>query len=274
MIEIKDITKNFGTKCAVDIDRFTIRDGELLGLVGNNGAGKTTLFRILLGLLRPDSGEVHIDGIDISASEEWKDFTSAYIDDGFLIDYLTPEEYFYFIGKIIGLDKETVNERLTSFDRFMNNEIIDQKKYIRNFSVGNKQKIGIIGALLSLPKIVILDEPFNFIDPTSQSLLMQLLRKYQKEHQATIVISSHNLDQTVHICNRIVLMENGKILRDIVNENGSALDELKRYFNIDEADFDEKIKEEQQEETATAASPDASSEENENKEEQSISNQL
>lgn len=206
----------------------------MLGLVGNNGAGKTTLFRLILDLLKADNGKVSIDGIDVSTNEDWKKFTGAYIDDGFLIDYLTPEEYFYFIGKMYGMDKEQVDERLQTFQRFMNGEVTGQKKLIRNYSAGNKQKIGIISAMLHDPQLLILDEPFNFLDPSSQSIIKHLLKKYNEDHRATIIISSHNLNHTVDVCPRIALLENGIIIRDITNENNSAEQELEDYFNVEE----------------------------------------
>lgn len=232
MIEIKELEKNFGTKRAVDIDSYTIAQGDMLGLVGNNGAGKTTLFRLILDLLQADKGNVTINGIDVSKSEDWKSFTGAFIDDGFLIDYLTPEEYFYFIGKMYGLKKEEVDARLQPFERFMSNEVIGQKKFIRNYSAGNKQKIGIISAMIHHPQILILDEPFNFLDPSSQSIIKHLLKKYNEEHNATVIISSHNLNHTVDVCPRIALLENGVVIRDINNENNSAEKELEDYFNI------------------------------------------
>ncbi len=233
MIEINNLKKNFGEKQAVNIESYTIGQGEMLGLVGNNGAGKTTLFRLILDLLKADQGNVTLKGIDVSRSEEWKNFTGAYIDDGFLIDYLTPEEYFYFIGKMYGLKKEQVDERLAPFERFMNGEVMGQKKFIRNFSAGNKQKIGIISAMLHHPQLLILDEPFNFLDPSSQAVIKHLLKNYNEENKATILISSHNLNHTVDICPRIALLENGIIIRDIQNEHNSAEKELEDYFNID-----------------------------------------
>ena len=165
-------------------------------------------------------------------SEDWKNFTGAFIDDGFLIDYLTPEEYFHFIGKMYGLKKEEVDERIAPFERFMNGEVMGQKKFIRNFSAGNKQKIGIISAMLHHPQLLILDEPFNFLDPSSQSIIKQLLKKYNEEHGATVIISSHNLNHTVDVCPRIALLEHGVIIRDIQNENNSAEKELEAYFNV------------------------------------------
>lgn len=232
-ITIDNLLKTFGEKKAIDIENYVINEGDILGLVGNNGAGKTTLFRLTLDLLQADKGSVCIDDIDVSKSEEWKNFTGAFIDEGFLIEYLTPEEYFYFIGKMYGLNKETVDERLEPFHRLMNNEIMGQKKFIRNFSAGNKQKIGIISAMLHHPQLLILDEPFNFLDPSSQSLIKHLLKEYNKNTGATILISSHNLNHTTDICPRIALLENGVIIRDIQNENNSAEKELEDYFNVE-----------------------------------------
>ena len=234
MIIIDKLKKNFGEKIAVDIEHYEINQGDMLGLVGNNGAGKTTLFRIMLDLLKADDGKVIINDIDVSQSEDWKSITGAFIDDGFLIDYLTPEEYFYFIGKMYGLKKEEVDERLIPFERFMSGEVIGHKKLIRNYSAGNKQKIGIISAMLHYPQLLILDEPFNFLDPSSQSIIKHLLKKYNEEHQATVIISSHNLNHTVDVCPRIALLEYGVIIRDIINEDNSAEKELEDYFNVEE----------------------------------------
>ena len=234
MIIIDKLKKNFGEKIAVDIEHYEINQGDMLGLVGNNGAGKTTLFRIMLDLLKADDGKVIINDIDVSQSEDWKSITGAFIDDGFLIDYLTTEEYFYFIGKMYGLKKEEVDERLIPFERFMSGEVIGHKKLIRNYSAGNKQKIGIISAMLHYPQLLILDEPFNFLDPSSQSIIKHLLKKYNEEHQATVIISSHNLNHTVDVCPRIALLEHGVIIRDIINEDNSAEKELEDYFNVEE----------------------------------------
>ena len=234
MITIDKLKKNFGEKVAVDIEHYEINQGDMLGLVGNNGAGKTTLFRLMLDLLKAEDGKVIINDIDVSQSEDWKSITGAFIDDGFLIDYLTPEEYFYFIGKMYGLKKEEVDERLVPFERFMSGEVIGHKKLIRNYSAGNKQKIGIISAMLHYPQLLILDEPFNFLDPSSQSIIKHLLKKYNEEHQATVIISSHNLNHTVDVCPRIALLEHGVIIRDIINEDNSAEKELEDYFNVEE----------------------------------------
>ena len=218
---------------ARSFENFTVNNGDLLGLVGNNGAGKTTLFRMLLDLLKPDEGEVALDGINPAASEEWKASTGSYIDEGFLIDFLTPEEYFAFIGKITNMTQAQVDERLKDFERLAAGEIFGQKKLIRNLSAGNKQKVGIISALFNRPKLVILDEPFNFLDPSSQNVLKHVLTDYNKETGATILVSSHNLAHTIDISNRIALLEKGHIVRDLANENASAKAELENYFETE-----------------------------------------
>lgn len=233
MITIKDLKKAFGETVACNIPELTINDGDILGLVGNNGAGKTTLFRMLLDLLKPDEGEVAIDGINPAASEEWKASTGAYIDEGFLIDFLTPEEYFAFIGKITDMTQEAVDERLKDFERLAGGEIFGQKKLIRNLSAGNKQKVGIISALFNRPKLVILDEPFNFLDPSSQNILKHVLTEYNHETGATILISSHNLQHTIDVSTRITLLEKGQIIKDMPNQDGSVRQELEQYFDTE-----------------------------------------
>ena len=233
MITISNLKKAFGETLACDIAELTINDGDILGLVGNNGAGKTTLFRMLLDLLKPDEGQVALDGINPAESEQWKAATGAYIDEGFLIDFLTPEEYFAFIGKITDMTQEQVDERLKDFERLAGGEIFGQKKLIRNLSAGNKQKVGIISALFNKPKLVILDEPFNFLDPSSQNILKHELTAYQQQTGATILISSHNLQHTIDISTRITLLEKGRIIRDMSNHDGSVREELENYFETE-----------------------------------------
>lgn len=230
MITINHLKKQFGDTVACNIEEFTINDGDILGLVGNNGAGKTTLFRLLLDLLKADEGMVCINNINPAESEEWKQQVGAYIDEGFLIDFLTPEEYFAFLGKISGMTQQQVDERLKDFEQFAAGEVFGQKKLIRNLSAGNKQKVGIISALFRRPQTVILDEPFNFLDPSSQLILKHVLTDYAHETGATLLISSHNLQHTVDISNRIALLEHGVIIRDLPNQEASAAAELEEYF--------------------------------------------
>lgn len=241
-ITINGLKKCFGEKVAVDIDSLDIHSGDIIGLVGNNGAGKTTLFRLMMDLLKANEGNVNFFfgndseeeiAIDPSQSEAWKEHTGAYIDEGFLIDFLTPEEYFTFVGKVCGLNETATFERVHEYDGLMNGEILDQKKLIRDFSAGNKQKIGIIAALLNHPQLLVLDEPFNFLDPSSQNILKHTLTAYREQTGATILVSSHNLQHTIDISNRITLMEHGHIIRDIDNREGAAQQELEAYFNVE-----------------------------------------
>ncbi|GHT74393.1 ATP-binding protein [Bacteroidia bacterium] len=228
-IQVKNLVKRFGDKTVLDIPELEIKKGTLLGLVGNNGAGKTTLFRLILDLLKAEEGFILSNGVDVSKSEDWKIYTGAFIDNRFLIEFLTPEEYFYFVGETYGLNKNVVDERLQTFGRFMNEEILGQKKYIRNFSAGNKQKIGIIAAMMIQPEVLILDEPFNFLDPSSQIEIRNMILKLNKENQTTVLISSHNLNYTTEISDRVVLLEKGVVLKDRENSL-EAIAELNDYF--------------------------------------------
>ncbi len=229
-ILIENLVKTFGTKTALNIQELKINSGELIGIVGNNGAGKTTLFRLMLNLIKGDSGSVSYDNEDVCKEEAWKDRCGAFIDSGFLIEFLTPEEYFAFIAKLYNIGKADLEERLASYSKLMSEEVLGQKKYIRDFSAGNKQKIGIIGALLSQPDLLILDEPFNFLDPSSQLLMTTILSNYCKETGATVLISSHNLSHVTHICPRILLLSKGELLRDFDNSDHKAEVELQNYF--------------------------------------------
>ena len=237
-IIINNLRKTFGEKVAVDIPELTIHSGELLGLVGNNGAGKSTLFRLILDLIKADTGTVHMKGTDVeinvAETEVWKDWTGAFVDESFLIDYLTPDEYFQFIARLTDTTDEQLQEFLAQYQHFMADELAGQKKLIRTLSAGNKQKVGIMAAMLLRPKVLILDEPFNFLDPSSQNAIKHLLKKYNEETGATILVSSHNLQHTVDISERIVLLEHGKVIHDIDNKEKQAQDILENYFEIND----------------------------------------
>jgi len=230
IISVNNLRKTFNRIIAVDISFLTINEREIIGLVGNNGAGKTTFFRLLLDLLKANSGTISNLNCNVSTDENWKQYTGAFIDDNFLIEILTPEEYFTFIGKLHQLKTIEIKSRLITFEPLMNGEILNQKKYIRNFSAGNKQKIGIIGAMLINPQVLILDEPFNFLDPSSQIIMKQLLLEYNRKYGTTILFSSHNLQYVMDICNRIIILESGCVIRDYDNINDMNRLEIKQYF--------------------------------------------
>lgn len=230
MISLEKLLKKYGTTTAVDIESLSISSGDIFGLVGNNGAGKTSLLRLMLDLLKPDRGSVISKGEAVYKSEHWKKFTGSFIDNNFLIEFLTPEEYFEFIGFLYGVEDNELKSRLDAFKIFMNGEVLGIKKYIRSLSSGNKQKVGIIGAMISKPEILILDEPFNFLDPSSQISLKRLLRNYHVENTKTIIISSHNLSHIYDLCTRVALMEKGKIIKDCKNTSENMKD-IEVYFN-------------------------------------------
>ncbi len=230
-IQITNLQKIYGKQTALDIERLHVEPGELCGIVGNNGAGKTTLFRLLLDLIASNRGEVQVNDRKVAQSDHWKDFTGSYLDEGFLIDFMTPEEYFYFCGTIYGLSRPEVDEALVPFERFLTDEIVGQKKYIRQLSSGNKQKVGIVAALIVRPQLLILDEPFNYLDPSSQILIKRLLTQDNAARQTTMLISSHNLNHITDMCKRIILLEKGRVIKDMRLPDDS-LAEVKQYFSM------------------------------------------
>ncbi len=231
MITINNLKKSYKGISVVNIDALEINAGQVIGLVGNNGAGKTTFFRLLLDLIRADSGEILSKGKPVATNEEWKDYTAAYIDEGFLIDYLTPEEYFYFVGKLNNLSKADVDDFLKYYTAFFDDAILTKGKYIRDFSKGNQFKIGIIAALLTNPEFLILDEPFANLDPTTQLRLVDMIKKMAQEKQLCILVSSHDINHVSEVCTRILLMEKGTIIKDIAGGE-SAYEEMVEYFKV------------------------------------------
>lgn len=229
MIEINNLRKAFDKIDVVNINHLSIEGGEIIGLVGNNGAGKTTLLRLILDLYKAEEGSVFSKGKNVYCSEHWKIYTGSYLDASFLIDFYTPEEFFYFSGYLYDIAKDEIDRRLGAFQNFMNGEIIGNGKYIRNLSSGNRQKVGIIASILIRPEILILDEPFNFLDPSSQIMLKQLLIDLNKEKSSTIILSSHNLNHLADISSRVILMEKGVIIKDISNSIDSV-SEIANYF--------------------------------------------
>lgn len=228
IIEISKLNKTYAGRTVVDVQHLVINTGETIGVVGNNGAGKTTLFRMLLDLIRPDAGEISSKGVNVAESDEWKNYTASYLDEGFLIDYLTPEEYFIFVGSLHQMSVADVEEHLRSYKEFFNGEILDSGKYIRDFSKGNQNKIGIVSALMQKPELLILDEPFANLDPTTQIRLKAHIKRL-KSAQLTTLISSHDLNHVTDVCDRIILFEKGKVIKDLyTNEN--TLAELEAYF--------------------------------------------
>ena len=231
MIIAKKLTKIYNGTTVLNIPNLEIPKGQSFGLVGNNGAGKTTFFSLLLDLIQPTTGTLTHNEIQVNTSEDWKPFTSAFLDESFLIGYLTAEEYFYFIGDIRGQNKADVNALLKKHEEFFNDEILRNKKYLRDLSKGNMKKVGIIATLIGNPKVVILDEPFANLDPTTVSRLKKIIKELAENPDITVLVSSHDLQLTVEVCDRIVALNKGEIVKDIVT-SAETLKELEAFFAV------------------------------------------
>jgi ABC-2 type transport system ATP-binding protein len=197
--------------------------------VGNNGAGKTTFFSLMLDLIQPTTGHIINMGVQVDKSEAWKPFTSAFIDETFLIGYLTPEEYFYFIGELRGQNKADVDRLLQGFEDFFHGEILGQKKYLRDLSKGNQKKAGIVASFIGDPEVIILDEPFANLDPTTQIRLKGIIKDLAASKEVTVLVSSHDLIHVTEVCERIVVLNKGELVRDIQTSR-ETLKELEVFF--------------------------------------------
>lgn len=231
MIHVQNLRKTYNGVTVLNIGSLTLHKGESIGLVGNNGAGKTTLFSLLLDLIEPSNGDVKINGIQVNKSEDWKPLVSAFLDETFLIGYLTAEEYFYFIGDLRKQNKATVDALLAQHADFFNGEILGKKKYLRDLSKGNQKKVGIIATLIGNPEVIILDEPFANLDPTTQFRLKKIIKDLADDKQTTVLVSSHDLAHTTEVSNRIVAMHKGEVVKDIYT-SAETLAELEAFFAV------------------------------------------
>ncbi len=232
MIQVNQLSKTYNNGVKVlNINSLVIPKGQSFGLVGNNGAGKTTFFSLLLDLIQPSTGNIINNEIQVNISEDWKPFTAAFIDESFLIGYLTAEEYFYFIGDLRGQNKADVDALMAKHNDFFNGEILNSKKYLRDLSKGNMKKVGIIATLIGNPKVVILDEPFANLDPTTVSRLKKIISELALNPEVTVLVSSHDLQHTVEVCSRIVALNKGEIVKDI-QTSAETLQELETYFAV------------------------------------------
>ena len=230
MIRTHELSKKYNNQLVLDLQELEIPKGQSFGLVGNNGAGKTTFFSLLLDLIKPSTGYVTNGDVRVDASEAWKPYTSSFIDESFLIGYLTPEEYFYFIGELRGRNKSDVDALLANFEDFFHGEILGQKKYLRDLSKGNQKKVGIVASFIGDPEVVILDEPFANLDPTTQIRLKQIIKNLAGQQGVTVLISSHDLIHVTEVCERIVVLQKGEIIKDI-RTSEATLKELEHFFS-------------------------------------------
>ncbi|WP_406685347.1 ABC transporter ATP-binding protein [Seonamhaeicola sp. MEBiC1930] len=229
MISTSNLSKKYNINTVLNIESLEIPKGQSFGLVGNNGAGKTTYFSLLLDLIQPTTGNIINNNIQVDKSEDWKPFTSAFIDESFLIGYLTPEEYFYFIGELRGQNKADVDALVAQYEDFFHGEILGQKKYLRDLSKGNQKKAGIVASLIGNPEVIILDEPFANLDPTTQIRLKGIVKNLAETKGVTVLISSHDLMHVTDVCERIVVLEKGEIIKDLVTSK-ATLKELEEHF--------------------------------------------
>lgn len=231
MIQVNNLSKTYNGSTVLKIDTLEIKKGESFGLVGNNGAGKTTFFSLLLDLIQPSTGNIVNHGVQVNTSESWKPFTASFLDESFLIGYLTPEEYFYFIGDLRGQNKADVDALLATHEEFFNGEILKNKKYLRDLSKGNQKKVGIIATLIGNPEVIILDEPFANLDPTTQFRLKKIIKDLADNPEITVLVSSHDLQHTVEVSDRIVAMHKGEVVKDI-QTSPETLRELELFFAV------------------------------------------
>lgn len=229
MITTSNLSKKYSGNVVLNIESLEIPKGQSFGLVGNNGAGKTTYFSLLLDLIRPTTGEIINNEIRVHNSEDWKPFTSSFIDESFLIGYLTPEEYFYFIGELRRQNKADIDSFVSQFEDLFHGEILNQKKYLRDLSKGNQKKAGIVAALIGNPEVIILDEPFANLDPTTQIRLKKIIKDLSAQKHITMLISSHDLMHVTDVCERVVVLDKGQIVKDIFTSE-ATLKELEQYF--------------------------------------------
>lgn len=231
MIQAEHLKKHYGSDEVLNIENLSVERTECFGLVGNNGAGKTTFFQLILDLIRASSGRVIINDTDVAESEEWKSSVGSYLDEHMLLPFLSPNEYFDTLKKIYGLSDGDLDHHLDRFSPLFNNEIIDKTKYLRNLSKGNLKKVGIAAAFLGNPEIIVLDEPFENLDPTSQNRLKKLVVDEREINGTTFLISSHDLTHVTDICNRIVLLEKGHVLKDLKDDKEAMASALADYFD-------------------------------------------
>lgn len=231
MIQVNELSKSYNGNKVLNINNLEIKKGESFGLVGNNGAGKTTFFSLLLDLIQPSTGYIKNNGFQVNETENWKPLTAAFLDETFLIGYLTPEEYFYFIGDLRGQNKADVDALLAKHTEFFNGEILNSKKHIRDFSKGNQKKVGIIATLIGNPEVIILDEPFANLDPTTQFRLKKIIKDLASDPNVTILVSSHDLQHTVEVSDRIVALHKGEVVKDI-QTSAETLQELEQFFAV------------------------------------------
>ncbi len=232
MLEVRDVEVRYGDFIAVDNLSFTIKPGEIFGLLGTNGAGKTTTFRVIMGLLSPSKGSVSY--FDELVGYHNVDEIGYMIEERSLLTKMKVKDYFRFIGRLKSMPKALIDKRMDHWLEFF--EIPHYKsQLIKELSKGNQQKIQFISAFINDPKLLVLDEPFSGLDPINTELFVKAIRKFQAEGKM-IVFSSHQLDHVESFCEKIVVLEKGKPL--IEGDIKQVKDDFKKLTIHVDADVD------------------------------------
>lgn len=221
LLHVEAVKKTYPSGFTLVVDRLKLDAHERVGLVGNNGAGKTTLLLLSLGLLRRDGGYVRVAGHDVARTGSWRRRTASYLGESSLISFLTPKEYVTFVGKAYDLSRDRIDRRLRRFEDFLGFTRNEERKLIREFSSGNRKKIGLVAAMITEPSLLVLDEPFAGLDPRSQSLLRNALDALNERCGTSLFVSSHDLSHVVEFCKRVVVLDGGRVVQDAPVCSGS-----------------------------------------------------
>jgi len=208
---VQSLTKAFGDFAAVDNITFDIKKGEIFGLLGPNGAGKSTTIRLLSTLTRPTKGTATIGGFDVVKHDtEVRKLIGIVSEKMIMYNRLTARENLWFFGNLFGMPRKELNDRI---DELL--ELVQLTKWgkaqVGTFSTGMKQKMNIIRALLNMPQVLFLDEPTLGLDPQSTVEIREFVKKLNKEHNTTILITTHMMNEADLLCDRIGIMDHGKI---------------------------------------------------------------
>ncbi|MBQ3226262.1 MAG: ATP-binding cassette domain-containing protein [Clostridia bacterium] len=216
MVEIKNLTKRYGSKLAVDNISFTVRKGEILGFLGPNGAGKSTTMNILTGYLSCTSGEVKIDGYDILDNPiEAKKRIGYLPEHPPLYMDMTVREYLSFVCELKGVTEDHNEHMAKIMDTVKLTDVAD--RLISNLSKGYKQRVGLAQAMVGNPEVLILDEPTVGLDPKQIIEIRDVIKKLGKEH--TVILSSHILQEVNAVCERVIIINNGRLVASDTAEN-------------------------------------------------------
>ena len=217
MIEVKNITKKYGSFTAVDNISFKIEEGEIIGLLGPNGAGKSTTMNMITGYIEPTEGEISIEGYDISKKSKKAKAQIGYMPEGVpLYSDLTVKEFVTYMAELKKVDRKTRKEKVEKIIEQTGLKEVE-KKLTRNLSRGYKQRVSMAGALVGEPKILILDEPTVGLDPKQITEIRALIKELGNTH--TIILSSHILSEVSQICNKVIIINKGKIVAIDTPEN-------------------------------------------------------